>query len=429
MIQEAVSPNQGDAFSWIVGLLTLGLAAWLVYEAWLEPPSTLTVTQEVQAKNEIQKDTTLSAPRLPSHVYSPTYKAGNSSILPPLSASELLEQLTLWQYQQVNTLSADDIRQIQMNLTQLASLGESAIPVIYQYLNSGQDVDYLLLGNSRHLDQPTLRLALFDVLHRIGGDDAETIWAGELERTASPREIAALGQYLDEQAPGLYREDIVNAAKDAMALASMDGGNGENMGPLFQVLQAYGDENVLTDLESVRPLWWGKYASVALASLPDGIGIPGLVNGVVDSPKTHLGSRFALQMLAQSAEYPEAQIALINSTREQQIPDRLWQEFAWMIAGTYRFQIEEPNTGAQAIYQGAIPIPVHSIRKYITFSPGGGQVLYGVRYATPQLTSEQIMPRLDFIETLLSETSSPAAVQALEQAYEMVWSVYTQEEQ
>ena len=339
-------------------------------------------------------------------------------------AAELIDELAVLHNRGDWSLTSADIAYIHKTLDQLTLQGSAAIPAIRNYLKSMDDIDFQAFEGGDGMDHRSLRLALFDVLQRIGGGEAETVWIDALQSTISPMEIAVLGHYLDEQTPGLYREDIVNAAKDVMALASMDGGNGENMGPVFQVFQAYGDENVLADLESVRPLWWGKYASVALASLPDGIGIPRLVDSIVDSPETHLGSRFALQMLAQSAEYPEAQEALINSTREHQIPDRLWQEFAWMIAGTYQFQIEQPNTSGGATDQGAV-----SVRKYITFSPGGGQVLYGVRYATPNLSREQITRRLDLIETLLSETSSPAAEQALEQAYEMVWSVYMEEEQ
>lgn len=415
MAQGVVSPHQGEAFSRIIGLLVLGLTGWLIYESWLAPSSTLIMTQGSEAQPTIQSAPIRTVTRSPYLVSSPTHEADYSSTLSSLPASELLEQLALWQYHQVNTLSADDIHQIQRDLTQLATLGESAIPAIYQYLNSSQDVDFEYFDNSRHLNQPTLRLALFEVLHRIGVDEAETIWAGELDRTSSPREIAALSRYLDHQAPGAYRESIVAAARQALSLASEDGINGEDAGPLFLVLQEQGNAELADELASVSQLRWGQYAAVALAGLPDGKGITSLVQQVQDATPSNLSARFALQILAQQADYPEAQMALFAGIQQGLIPDYLWPDIAAQLSGTYHIQIAHPATARS---RGQI----RSTTTMTSLTPGGGQVLHGVHFFHTTLSEEQQFERLRLIESMHEQVTAPAAKRALEQAYDTLIS-------
>jgi hypothetical protein len=134
-------------------------------------------------------------------------------------------------------------------------------------------------------------------------------------------------------------------------------------------------------------------------------------------------------MLAQSADQPEAQAALLETVRQQQVPDALWREIAWMIAGTYQVQLDNPKADTPNSHRRSSTATVHSVNKFISFGPAGDQLLFGVRYTRPQLTEQQLTPRLELIETLLSETTSPAARQALEQAFNAVWSAYNEGEE
>ncbi|MGR7923185.1 hypothetical protein ACU6RQ_19155 [Zobellella denitrificans] len=410
--RAAIRPGR----SRIIELLTLGLALWLGYQ---------TLSGLTPSPSVTQPATTIPAEHLalPTPVRKPVAsRPENRAAVYEESPEATLDQLTLWQYHQGSTLTGLDITTIQQDLTQLAQLGPQAIPAIYQYLSSGQDIDFEALGNGRHLGHESLRLALFEVLHRIGGNEAEAIWFNTLNNTRIPREIAALGQYLEEWAPGHYQADIVAAARDAFQLATDNGVEGHDTGPLFQVFQKYGNADLIPELEQVSQLRWGQYAAVALAGLPEGQGIPSLVRLVQGASPNNLSARFALQVLAQESDHPEAQVALVNSLHNQQIPDYLWPDLAGLLAGTYRIQIQTPLSTTTA---------TAGIRSTVTMTfqnPGGGQQLHGIRYYRSTLSESQLWPRIRLIETLYQETTNPKAKRALEQAYNILWSTLDSQE-
>ena len=82
---------------------------------------------------------------------------------------------------------------------------------------------------------------------------------------------------------------------------------------------------------------WNYYASLALAGLPDGAGLPALIELAKDPTIAGLGvGDFALRPLAQVAvQYPDAARALVDAARANQIPDRAWPTVIASVAGTY----------------------------------------------------------------------------------------------
>jgi hypothetical protein len=335
------------------------------------------------------------------------------------TAEELIDQLSAIQYRDHSELSAEDINNIQQILEQLSQQGEDGLAAIKRYIKSNDNVDFHAFNMGDKLAYSTLRLALFDVLHQIGGKKAESIWFNSLKGNNDPVEISMLSRYLEDYAPGHYKQYILNTVRKALSLALADSIDGKDAGPLFQILQDYGDESVLADLEQSPQLWWGEYASVVLAKLPDGIGISSLARMVKNASPLDMGARFALQMLAQSAQYPEAQAALIESIGNNQMPAELWPEFAQLISGTYQIQMENPKGAGQ---QPSLA-PISSVGQMISFTPGGGQMLYGLHYITPNLTPVQIEERIQLVVDLLDITSNPAAVAALEESYGMLLSI------
>jgi hypothetical protein len=105
---------------------------------------------------------------------------------------------------------------------------------------------------------------------------------------------------------------------------------------LFETLQAVGDANTLAALKQAVPQW-NYYATLALAGLPGGAGIPTLIDLVKDPAITGMGlGDFALRPLAQVAvQYPDAAQALIDQARLNKIPDSAWPTVVAALAGTY----------------------------------------------------------------------------------------------
>jgi hypothetical protein len=112
-------------------------------------------------------------------------------------------------------------RQLIKHTEALVDLGEVALPAIADFLTLKQDVDYgnNISGDSRYgrmytdfLTPPTLRMGLFNVARRIGGESAEQILAGELKTTGLVVELVYLTKALDEMAPGRYKDEVLAAA-------------------------------------------------------------------------------------------------------------------------------------------------------------------------------------------------------------------------
>ena len=423
------------SYVWV--LICITLIVWIAYNSWLmfatkQGPESTEVSNLLQKSEVITTDKSQYA-RMPNNQEEARPDKPNSNTAKSVrnpntqpSAWELINRFSIFDHREDQTLTSYDVALLYQYLEQLSQQDKTAIYAIRDYLNSGQDIEFKVEAGQSELEYSTMRLALFDVLYQIGGREAESVWYESLQDTINPLEIAALGHYLDEYAPDKYRRDIIDAARMAFSFVTDEGISGKDTGPLFQIFQDFGDTSMLVDLEQSLNPKWGRYASVALANMPDGIGIASLARRVQNAPSSDVGARFALHMLAQSAEHPEAQAALIQSIRVNQLPDPLWAEFALIIAGAYQYQFEDPrnNTYSQSFDEGSFSGLTYSVNKHIAYTPGGGQVLYGVRYPTSNLSTDQLIQRLELIDHLLAESSSEEASKALEQALEMVWSSY-----
>src|SRR5207302_10887716 len=106
--------------------------------------------------------------------------------------------------------------------------------------------------------------------------------------------------------------------------------------PLFGVLQQYGGPGVVSELEKISGQY-RYYATIALGNLPDGAGIPALIQMVQDPDAVSKGGRApALQMLAQAAlQSPDAFKVLVEQARLNQIPTATWLNIASILAGDH----------------------------------------------------------------------------------------------
>lgn len=125
-------------------------------------------------------------------------------------------------------------------LTELIRQGAASVPAIQDYLDKNVDSNYGNVKGAEELGYNSLRHALVDTLKQIGGPEAEGSMLHVLQTTAEPNEVAELGKDLEQMAPGQHRDEVMQAAKEALDMAY----NGQldaniERGPLFRLFQMY----------------------------------------------------------------------------------------------------------------------------------------------------------------------------------------------
>ena len=294
----------------------------------------------------------------------------------------------------------EQVGEWKQNFQQLIAQGPRAVGAILEFLQKNVDLDFGL-GNG--LGYASARSAMFDALVQIGGTEGISGTLQTLQNTADPREIAVLAQNLDKLAPGEHRQEAIEAARDALAMAAGGKLEGADVAPLFEVLHSYGDTSVVTDLMQAAKQW-NYYSAIALAELPDGGGIPALIEMAQGASSGKLN---ALEMLAQmSAQYPEARAALVEQA--QKISPNLWPYLTPLLAGDlYHYQ--------DSALGGATP-GRPSNTAYVVL---GNQHFYTAP-AAEILTQEEINRRMALIEELQTVTADPAALKALDNSRELI---------
>ena len=323
-------------------------------------------------------------------------------------------------------IAGADAAQVNQMLQDLRDQGGGALPAIREFLERMEDIEFGELNADGDLaESSSLRLALFDMLGEIGGGEAIDIAMAQLGMTGDPLEIAILAQKLEELAPGSYQPELLKAANEALRwAANAPREERPDVGPLFELLQAYGGPEVVRDVARETGQWW-EYSLMALAGLPEGEGIPILIAEAYNPtvPLEHK-SQFPVQMLAQAAtQSPEAQDALLDLARSGGVPDSAWEVIADTLAGKHmqfpnqlfegtQFEgfeataLEGDQTGGSGV---EAPQLRHYYIEYLNMS-------YDQRLASVNWSDEQIDQQLTLIDELLDATSSPVALSALEEA-------------
>lgn len=300
-------------------------------------------------------------------------------------------------------LTAEAAATWKQNLGLLAQGGAASLPAIQEYLALNKDVNFeSVVGGAGLLGSTSLRMSLLDALGNIAGPEALALSAQVLQSTTDPREIALLASNLERQAPEQYRETVVAAARAAMAEAGAGRLAGKDIGPLFEVLRNYGGPNAVQDFQQAAGGQWKYYATIALANLPDGAGVPALVQMVADPASGARSGRVAaMQALAQLIpDHPDAREVLLEQSRQAAIPDATWINIAAALTGE-RFQIGSASTENNP-----------NLRTW--------HLAYGNQnyYASPiQLTPEQVQQRLTILDQFLGVNANNSfAAAALQEA-------------
>lgn len=304
-------------------------------------------------------------------------------------------------------LSAEAVGAWRTNLTQLVQSGPAAVPALRAFLNEKTDASF-----TREVAQATgynsARLAAIDALRQIGGPEAVGAMEGLLGTTQSPREIATLARNLEEAQPGQDREQALAAARGALQAAAQSRDPNLDVAPLFEVFQHYGDASAIPDLEGALGTW-KYYATIALADLPDGAGIPAILR--MADPATGSGNRIvALEMVAQLApNNPGVRDFLLAQASANQIPPNVWPYLTSPLSGDQYFPVDSAITTYPQLQSWS------DVRT--TRINSGNQNLYMLP-GYQSLSADELNARLALVDDLARVANDPAAVRTLQQVRE-----------
>ena len=204
--------------------------------------------------------------------------------------------------------------------------------------------DFLL--NAKRIGEvpPELRQALLEVLLSLGLPEVEGVALELLVSGPAAFEVVELGLYLEGVEPGKYSDAVLLAAEQALIEADPT-----MMLPaeFFQLLGELGNEQTVLLLAEM-PWHHRAYASIALASIPDGSGLATLEqDALAFAPdRDSIRGRVTIQLLAQMGpQYPDAAASLIKLAEQGAIPHDVWPRVLDIVAGNWELTLLEPMPG------------------------------------------------------------------------------------
>ncbi len=292
--------------------------------------------------------------------------------------------------------------QWKQSLQELVEQRAAGVPAILEFLQKNTDVNFGAT-DSQLVGYSSARNAMFDALKQIGGAEGLQGTLAAFEGTGDPREVLTLARNIESMAPGEHRQELMNAARQTLAMAAEGQLQGYDVGPIFEVFQLYGDPTVTTDLQKALGQWQ-YYSAIALARLPEGAGIPTLIQMAQGGSSRDI----ALEMLAQTAlQYPDARAAFLEQVRADKISPRHWPYLASVLGGDqYQFVDSVWYAAGNGEYVDRLKTAhiVFGNQNFYQGSPIGGWI------------SDQLNQQMTLIDELLAVASNPAAVQALQQS-------------
>jgi hypothetical protein len=299
-------------------------------------------------------------------------------------------------------ITPEQAQKWKQSLQQLIHQGAASVPAIQQFLAQNQDANYAGVSGAGELGYSSLRSAMLDGLAQIDGPESTQAMLQILQTSVFPTDIATLAKTLDAQGPGQYQQDILAAVRQQLSLGALDQLGGANVLPLFQVLanEAGNGANITGDLAQFAQKW-PYYASIALANLPDGAGVPSLIQLAQGTMPGNAAA--AAQALAQIApQNTDALNALLDLAKGGQLPDSVLAQLA-------------PYLGGRTYELGPPANPLASGN--LTFHIASGNQDFSAYDGSGALTQAQISQRVSIIDQLLQAIPSTdtAAQDALQQ--------------
>lgn len=227
-------------------------------------------------------------------------------------------------------------RRILHHLETLIDLGNSALPVIREFLARNEEVLYesSLPSSSKSAKDgkiqidfvfpPSLRFGLLDAVRQIGGDDAEKLLAEVLSTTGRGVEVGYLTRVLQEMTPNKYRDLALSIARDLLAHPAATGQPGGldkyDRNFLFGVLLFYNDASFAQQAQAGLIAADGGVDTGALKYLQTALGeqaLPAVADAykdprILDAAKKEPLARLALNFAGANAQADELYRAAIN---------------------------------------------------------------------------------------------------------------------
>ncbi len=356
--RPGAEPVRKEVLVAVVGAVVL-MAVVIAFKSQkrsLEPakPATTTAAPELKTR-PVRVDPPPLAPIVAPSVVSqpaPPLVANSDNAPPansdPMSRSRQLVAELLAISSAGGPITSEQAAKFKQNLAELIRQGAASVPAIQEFLAKNLDSYYSGVSGGEQLGYSSLRAGLFDALKQIGGPEAQAAMVQTLQTTAVPSELLELAKNLEQLAPGQYREQILNATRETLSMASANQlGTNMELGPAFRVLQALGNANTIDDAARNDPAKF--YDAVAMANLPDGQGLPSLIQ-MAEKPG---GSQtVATEMIAQLAsQNPQALETLTQMAQNGQIQNSVWVKLAPILGGN-QYQIDS-GSQSYTIVDGA----------------------------------------------------------------------------
>jgi hypothetical protein len=240
-------------------------------------------------------------------------------------------------------ITPDKAEKFKRSLEELIKQGPSSVPAIRELLGKKIEYNFTDISGGEQMGYASLRASLIDALKQIGGPDAQEAMVQVLQTSALPSELLAIANNLDQDAPGQYRNQILNAARESLAIAATNQYANVELGPAFRILQNYGAANTTADAAKNEPANFNN--AINLANMPAGQGLAALVQ-MAENPSSASGQTIATEMIAQMAgQNSKAVDALMQMAQNGQISNGTWEKLAPILGGD-QFQI--PNSSGQS---------------------------------------------------------------------------------
>jgi hypothetical protein len=237
-------------------------------------------------------------------------------------------------------ITPEKAEKFRRNLEELIKQGAASIPAIRELLDKKIEYDFADVSGGEQMGYASLRASMIDALKQIGGPESQEAMVQVLQTSALPSELLEIAKNLDQEAPGLYHNQILNAARESLAIAATNQYANVELGPAFRILQNYGAANTTADAAKNEPANFNN--AIILANMPEGQGLSALVQMAQNSGSSASGQTIATEMIAQMAgQSSKAVDALMQMAQNGQISNGTWEKLAPILGGD-QFQISNP---------------------------------------------------------------------------------------